>query len=171
MKPRGMKKIVVGLAASATMVGGLALAAPAMASAAPPPPWTGVSQNGNNVTVDMHGPGNTPCAATAIELTKAAEVVADPQQIMNGGAGVTPIVGTAPWPANNPNSGTVTLPSGIYVIAASCADLGGISRPTLQPILVPNGIEGVVALLDYGNNLLQNPQELDNLVGAIELFF
>jgi len=166
-----VKKIAGGIAAAVAVAGTSALVAPATAAAAPPPPWTAVHQNGNDVTVDMHGPGNSACTASAIELTKAADVIADPQRIIDGGPGVYPIVGTAPWPANNPNSGTRNLPNGVYVVSATCADLGGISRPTVQPILVPSGLDGVVALLEYGNEIAGNPGELDAVVRAIEIFF
>ena len=163
MKLRVVKRIAVSVTASAAMVGGLALAAPTAASAATASPTMEVSQDGNDVTVKLTRPGLAPCGAAAIELGRAVEVLADPSRILEGGQGITVITGTGPFVVN-PNTGTKTLPDGVYVIAAACTDVISFSDPVVQPIIVPTGIGSLSSALNFGSTVLENPEAIGNLL-------
>lgn len=162
MKLRKVKKMAVGLAATAGMVGGLALSAPATASAAPlDAPTVDVTQDGNNVTVKMTPPALGSCGVAAIELGKAVEVLNDPIKITDGGPGivtfpnVTSVVG-----AQFQSTQTKLVSDGVYVVVGSC-----LGDPTIQPIIVPTGFGSLQSGVDFGSTVLENPELFTTLIG------
>lgn len=174
MKLRGAKRIVLSVAASTAMIGGLALAAPALASAAPASPTMVVSQDNpawrNLVVVELTGPPGATCGAAAVELGRVVEVLADPIRIVEGGEGAIRMTGMVDGSPNPVRGGTM-IDNGAYLVVGICGSVDqGFSDPVIQPIIVPAGTGSVESMVGFGSAVIENPDALAILVRVLPQF-
>lgn len=190
MKLRGFKRIAVSLAASAAMIGGLALTAPATASAAVgdyEKPGLQVEQgefNGKNVQVTVTNPNpasffvdGTSCSATLLDGEKAlkalvafnaGDIVGLVGILATPGLKVTPLA-TNSIGNNAKATATWKVEDGVYVLVGTCGGLGTVLNPAglgvaVQPVIVPNGIGSVAPGLAFGSLLLESGDAITSVL-------
>lgn len=188
MRLRGIKRMVVGSAASIAMVGGLALTAPATASAAPDYAGPGMTAEqgdfgGKNVQVKITNPNvvsgwtdTTACTPALLEGEAAVRAllayeaddygellkIITSKDVRTGNLAVNSPLG------RGPNSATTDweVADGVYLLAGFCT---GIANPsgvgfTLQPMIVPSGIGSISPALAFGSVMLESGDELGGLL-------
>ncbi|GAA4822116.1 hypothetical protein [Tomitella cavernea] len=172
-----LKKLGIGVVAAATMAGGAALAAPAVAMA--DAPTIAVEQDGNDVTVtttDENTSGITACmpvlvsGETALQLLVAyqagdygtiADLLVNGDHVQYGEiASHVTVFGTEILP--NPSVTEWTPANGVYVLVGGCSEL------SLHAIkdLVTGGPGALLANL--GDDITVRPLIVPNGIGSIE---
>lgn len=189
MRLRNFKRMVVGSAASVALVGGLALTAPAMASAAPAdyegPGMTAEQGDfgGKNVQVTITNPNvvsgwtdTTACTPALLEgeaairalLAFEADDYVELLKIITSKDVRTGTVAINSPLSKGPNSATTTwdVADGVYLLAGFCTGLKNPSGVgyTLQPLITPSGIGSIAPGLAFGSMVLQNGDELGGLL-------
>lgn len=190
MRLPGIKRVLVGSVASVALVGGLALAAPAAASAAPAyaAPGLGAQQGvfgANNLRVTVTNPNVanglldiTVCAPVLLEGEAAVRAllafeaddydalfkIATSKDVRTGNAAVN-------YFSSGAKSATTEwqVPDGVYLLAGLCgggdtlADPSGVGF-TLKPIIAPSGLGSIGPGLAFGSVVLNSGDELGGLL-------
>ncbi|WP_024795684.1 hypothetical protein [Tomitella biformata] len=189
MKLRGVKRIAISLAASAAMVGGLALTAPATASAAPgyEKPVLTVEQGdfgGKNVQVTITNPNDwgildpAPiCTPTLLsgEAALKALVAVDSGDILGVIDVVTannaflglPAINNLVDGNDNSKSTAFQVDDGVYVLVGICGGTGtllGDSGVAIAPVIVPSGFGSIAPGLAFGSLLLESGDALTSVL-------
>lgn len=184
MAIRGFTRAVAGIAASAAMIGGLALTAPAAASAASAykAPDLAVSQSGNDVTVKITNTNDASwvdlptCTAAVLDGEQAIKALAAYDSGSYGeiarivlGDGVrlgTPAINTKFGPKVT-KTNTWTLPDGVYVVAGVCggaATLNGDVGVAIKPAIVPTGFGSLASGSAFASVALENGGAIMNVL-------
>ncbi|WP_182346438.1 hypothetical protein [Tomitella gaofuii] len=176
-----VKKLGIGVVAAATMAGGAALAAPAVAMA--DAPTIAVEQDGNDVTVtttDENTSGINACfpalvsGETALKLLvayQAGDYGAIADLLVNGGNDVKlgkiasnnklGALGVEYYPFPSPSTTEWTVDDGVYILVGGCA---AVSLSTLGDLVT----DGPTAVLgDLMQNATVRPLIVPNGIGSI----
>lgn len=181
MKLRGFKRIAVSLAAASAMVGGLALTAPATASAATgyEKPVLQVEQgdySGKNVKVTITNPNkwgflDPAPACTPTLLSGEAGLKALVAYNNSDYAGLVSVIAAnnsfVGFPAVNSgfsgNDNSVStnwnVPNGVYVLAGVCGGTGTLAGDVgvaITPVIVPDGIGSISPALAFSSLMLES---------------
>ncbi|MDG3010289.1 hypothetical protein G4X40_09000 [Rhodococcus sp. D2-41] len=173
-------KVAAGVAASAAVVGTMALAAPATASAATTTqaPVITTQLSGNNVSFTLQDNNSgvlEGCAAAVVDAKDAVKIsgalanITDPTNfitVLNSGvikgtpAATTILNRTATGSAGN-------LPNGVYVVVGACGGVGEKTATAMKPVIIPSGAGSVTSVLDLGSTVLQNPDSIPVFLGLL----
>lgn len=182
MKLRGAKRVLVGLAASVAMVGGLALTAPATASAAEgyEKPGLTVKQGdfggGKNVEVTItnpnkHGfldlaPACTPTLLSgeaglkALVAFNSGDILGLVDVVLANNAFVgLPAINSVLSGNDNSASTKFKVDEGVYVLVGLCGGSGtlfGNTGVSIKPVIVPDGIGSLSPAFAFGSLLLES---------------
>ncbi len=193
MKLRSIKRIAVGMAASAALVVGLTVTGTGTAVAADryDGPTLKAEQGdfaGKNVKLTLTNP---KVATGAFSETTCTSALLDGQQGLEAfiayNAGdyaklvaimLSPNLRIGPSASNNlifpgPNSDTKTFQvgDGVYIYLGTCGGWGSVLDPTnvgvsMLPVIVPDGIGSVSSVLNFGSAALQAGAGSADLVSA-----
>lgn len=188
----GIKRALIGSAASLAIVGGLALTAPAAASAAPASyaaPGLTADQGDfgdANIKVTITNPNVvsgvldvTACAPALLEGEAAVRAllafeaenydelykIVTSKDVKTGNAAVNSIL------SRGPNTATTQwqVPDGVYLVAGVCGGGDTFSDPSgvgvaLKPMIVPTGIGSIGPGLAFGSVLLNSGDQLGGML-------
>ncbi|WP_024795685.1 hypothetical protein [Tomitella biformata] len=191
MRFSGIKRAATGIAASIAMVGGLALAAPTTAAAAPSYEGPGMTAEqgdfgGKNVQVKVTNPNivsgyldATACSPVLLEgeaairalLAFEADDYGELFKIITSKDVRTGNLAINYFLKKGPNSSTTDwdVADGVYLLAGLCVGGNTLSDPsgagfTLQPLIVPSGIGSISPALAFGSVVLESGDELGGLL-------
>lgn len=189
MRVRGIRKMAVGLAASAAMVGGLALAAPATASAATgyEKPVLKVEQgdfNGKNLQVTITNtndwgildpaPACTPTLLSgeaglkALVAFNSGDLAALFQVVTDNNAYLgLPAVNSVLSGNGNSASTDFQVSDGVYVLVGVCGGTGTLAGDmgvAIQPVIVPSGFGSIAPGLAFGSLLLESGDAIADIL-------
>lgn len=181
---RGFKKMAVSLAASAAMVGGLALATPATASAEPvgeyKKPGLAVEQGdfggGKNIEVTITNPNpasfvldGTACTPYLMDGQLALEAIVafDNKNFgellkvvtSNGSRIGSPAINSVGTGATKSTAWQVE--DGVYILVGVCGGAANVLNPAgvgvaVQPVIVPSGIGSLASGSAFGSLILES---------------